>query len=274
MREHFLEIDSKWIDIPRICRWPLYCDTHHRQSCHELPKWKTLERPPSMILIDVVGWQLIQVTQHRRYVALSYVWGRIPDVLETTKKNFPDLQQTGALASQPWTSRLSNTVRDAILFTRSMGEQYLWVDRLCIIQDDDLHKTDQLKWMASIYACSYFTVIAVDGADANYGLRGVSHTSFPRMYNQTVLQFSQTCSMMQAPVRESQFNMKEWHRRGWTFQERCLSNRNIIFFQGRVFWDCCQSTWTEELADAPDGIAASRATKRDPNDRYSFDFLR
>ena len=227
-----------------------------------------------MILVDVKSWQLVQGIQPQRYVALSYVWGRIGNDLETTKSNFQELQKPGALDSQPWSHRLPRTVYDALLFTRQMGEQYLWVDRLCIIQDDDKHKDKQLKSMASIYSRSYFTIVAVDAPDANHGLAGLPGTSLPRTYNMTKLDFSPVCSMIKAPVFESQFNMKEWHRRCWTFQERVLSNRNIVFFEGRVFWECRQSVWTEELGDAPDGLVASRSSRRNLNDRYSFDFLK
>ncbi|XTI92733.1 heterokaryon incompatibility protein-domain-containing protein [Cenococcum geophilum] len=272
--EHFLPINPNWLDIQRVRRWPLHCDSEHSYGCFDLPSWKTLEDPPSMILVDVKSWRLVQGIQPQRYVALSYVWGRIGNDLETTKSNFQELQKPGALDSQPWSHRLPRTVYDALLFTRQMGEQYLWVDRLCIIQDDDKHKDKQLKSMASIYSRSYFTIVAVDAPDANHGLAGLPGTSLPRTYNMTKLDFSPVCSMIKAPVFESQFNIKEWHRRCWTFQERILSNRNIVFFEGRVFWECQQSVWTEELGDAPDGLVASRSSRRNLNDRYSFDFLK
>lgn len=207
-----------------------------------------------------------------KYVALSYVWGRVPDVLEATLNNFSELQNARALELEPWASRLPSTVRDAIYLTKEMGEHYLWVDRLCIIQDDDQHKAEQLNWMSSIYANSYFTIIAADGNDANYGLQGISMSSSPRSYHQPILEFSQTCSLMQAPESENQFTMKEWHKRGWTFQERTLSNRNLVFFQGKVFWECRRSVWWEDIADTPDKVSPERLSQR-KSDRYSFEFL-
>lgn len=89
-----------------------------------------------------------------------------------------------------------------------MGERYLWVDRLCIIQDDKEHKDQQLKEMASIYSRSYFTIIAVDAPDANHGLHGLPGTESPRTYHLTKLDFSPTCSIVRAPGFENQFNMK------------------------------------------------------------------
>lgn len=172
----------------------------------------------------------------KRYVVLSYVWGRVSAILETTKGNFSDLQSPSALVTEPWASRMPATVRDAMpYFTKAMGQRYLWVDRLCIIQDDDRHKAEQLKRMSSIYANSYFIIVAVDGNNADYGLRGVSGPSSARSHP---LHFSAACQMMKAPSSESQFNVKEWHKRGWTYQERTLSKRNIVFFEGTAFWEC------------------------------------
>jgi hypothetical protein len=271
--EHFLPIDQNWLDIARIRRWPRYCDAEHRHDCFDLPSWKTLDSPP-LLLIDVKNWQLVKEIPLQRYVALSYVWGKIDGILETTNGNLKELRKPGALDSQPGSNRLPKTVHDAILFTKMMGEQYLWVDRLCIIQDNEKHKDKQLKAMASIYSRSYFTIIAADAPDASHGLCGLPGTSSPRTYDLTRLDFSPTCSMIKAPVFENQFNMKEWHQRGWTFQERTLSNRNMVFFEGRVFWECRRSVWTEELADAPDDVAVSGSSRRNLRDRYSFDFLK
>jgi hypothetical protein len=271
--EHFMAVDPLWLDIQCVRLWPAYCDEKHHGSCHGLSEWETIDPAPSIILIDVDRQHLVQLTQPEKYVTLSYVWGKLPNVLETTKKNFLQLQQTGALDSQPWASRLPLTVRDAIYFTKLMGERYLWVDRLCIIQDDNEQKAVQLSWMSSIYANSYFTIVAADGSDANYGLRGVCINSSPRSYNPSILHFSSTCSMMAAPKFETQFNMEAWHKRGWTYQERTLSKRNLVFFQGKVFWECRKSVWTEDVADAPHGVSLSESSKR-KSDRYSFELLR
>ena len=272
---YFMEIDEQWIDVSRIARWPATCDLDHEGICHTFPPWKTLEHPPVLILIDVEEWRLAIIREPVAYVALSYVWGRIADILETTVANFESLQQRGTLASSNLSGRLPKTVHDAIVLTRAMGQRYIWIDRLCIIQDDYENKKAQLDSMASIYARSYFTIVAVDGSDADYGLRGVPGTSSRRSCKQKMYHFFTKCTMMQAPLPEESHRIKDWHRRGWTFQERTLSNRNLVFFQDQVFWECRSSVWIEDIADAPEGANPLRISKRkqagDPNE---LQFLR
>jgi Heterokaryon incompatibility protein (HET) len=252
--EHFVRVNYEWLEIPRIRRWPTFCDLNHHGICHGLPDWKTLQQLELMTAVDVESWNLVSIKPDNNYVALSYVWGKDQSLLETRKNNVNALRQHGSLTSKPWVDQLPHTVKDAILFTNMMGLRYLWVDRLCIIQDDDQDMHNQLRGMASIYANSYFTIIAADGDHANSGIHGLPGSASPRILNPTVLHFSSTCSMMLAPNRLDWKPKTEWSQRGWTFQEKVLSNRKIIFLGGEAHWECQHSEWTEQLADLPDGV--------------------
>jgi len=88
--------------------------------------------PP--ILIDTKAEKLFtDAGIARRYVALSYVWGNVK-TLKTSKLNFRELQEPGSLSLR---SDVPRVIKDAMKFTRLLGETYLWVDALCIIQDGD-----------------------------------------------------------------------------------------------------------------------------------------
>lgn len=52
-----------------------------------------------MMLIDVNSQSLVQVSQPKKYIALSYVWGQLPGVLETKKCNVSQLQDVGRTIS-------------------------------------------------------------------------------------------------------------------------------------------------------------------------------
>lgn len=270
---HYVKVDPHWINMWKISRWPVCCDMDHESVCHTLPAWKTLDHLPSLILIDVESWRLVLV-EPVQYVALSYVWGRIPDILETTIANFGTLQRPGALASPSLSSRLPRTVHDAIILTKAMNQRYLWVDRLCIVQDDYENKKAQLDNMASIYTRSYFTIVAADGSDADHGLRGVPGTALSRNYEENMYRFSERCTMMQAPIPEEKLDTKDWHTRGWTFQERTLSNRNLIFFHNQVFWECRSSIWVEGIADIAEGANPLQISKRKGGDRHDLQYFK
>lgn len=62
---------------------------------------------------------------------------------------------------------------DAMILCKEMGERYLWVDALCIIQDDSMDKEWQIARIGSIYSSAVFTIVAACGVDADAGLPGV-----------------------------------------------------------------------------------------------------
>jgi hypothetical protein len=192
---------------------------------------------------------------NHRYVALSYVWGQISGTIELKKKNFRQLRLKNSLKLPSHLLCIPRTILDAITLTGAMGLRYLWVDRLCIIQDEPTHLTEQLQQMASIYANSYFTIIAADGYDANYGLRGVDSHSSPRSYEEMSFEFTTNFKMIQKPEPESREAF--WHTRAWTFQERAVSPRNLVFTHNTVYWQCRTAIWYENIRAELDGITSS-----------------
>ena len=107
--------------------------------------------------------------------------------------------------------------------------------------------------MASIYASAYFTILALDGKDANHGLKGMpcNNADRPR-YTQTMLQFTgQAKALVSIPWERLN---TPWDKRGWTFQERVLSRRCLGFTGGTLFWQCKGAKWWEEIAAEPEGV--------------------
>lgn len=75
--------------------------------------------------------------------------------------------------------RVPATIQDAIILARRLNIRFLWVDRLCIVQDDAASIQSNIAQMASIYAQSYFTIIATEG-DSEVGILGIPGGSAPR----------------------------------------------------------------------------------------------
>lgn len=81
------------------------------------------------------------MTERHEYLALSYPWGETArGILCADTSNIDALCQTGSLdidaLKEHLGKRPSRTVLDAMHLARSLGFRYLWVDALCILQDD------------------------------------------------------------------------------------------------------------------------------------------
>ncbi|KAH8672861.1 heterokaryon incompatibility protein-domain-containing protein, partial [Tricladium varicosporioides] len=137
-------------------------------------KWQKLPPRPRkesrgvpITLIDTINNCLVARSSNSEYAAISYVWGTTK-TFKSTKKNSKFLHTPGAFTSC-WND-LPLTISDAILVCISLGIPYLWVDAICIVQDDENDKHSQILNMHKIYANATLTIIALSGKHANAGL--------------------------------------------------------------------------------------------------------
>ncbi|KAF9894869.1 hypothetical protein FE257_004490 [Aspergillus nanangensis] len=198
----------------------------------------TLYTDPNLRLrvFDIRTNRVIPAPPNCRYIALSYVWGGHIS---------PQLTQA-QLIKPPGASTLSNayalidpkfllpTIADAIAFVRMMGERYIWVDQLCIVQDDPTEMSNTVAAMNRIYNASVFTIIAADG-DATFGLPGVRKNS--RNLDPIITSIDGVTLVVAEPEIKS-LATSRWASRGWTYQEMELSTRHFIFTKGRIYYQC------------------------------------
>ncbi|USP81412.1 hypothetical protein yc1106_08686 [Curvularia clavata] len=232
------------INVAGIKRWIDQCDQNHGGRCHTFtdPIFKIPEAT-GLIFIDVEKLCLVRQSkdgQKYRYAALSYVWGTTTDPFQTTMSNFDELSKPNAFKLPENIWRLPKTIKDSFLLTRTLGIQYLWVDRFCIIQDDEVSKPHQLASMTSIYTNSYVTIAATEGEDSSYGLCGIGKKR-PRTPPFDIFNFTPSCRMISYSPRKST-SRQVYHTRGWTFQEWTFPRRTIVFHDQTVTWACqkCQ----------------------------------
>ncbi|KAL2151672.1 hypothetical protein VTH82DRAFT_6770 [Thermothelomyces myriococcoides] len=69
-------------------------------------------------------------------------------------------------------NRVPAVINYALTITKNLGVGYLWVDRYCIDQTDEVDKTVQIQQMQAIYWNACFTIIAAAESDPHYGLPG------------------------------------------------------------------------------------------------------
>ena len=189
-----------------------------------------------MYLISVARNCLIKANGGEKYVALSYVWGAGVRQFRTSKATLNRLQRKGSISNTRIRDHLPGTITRAMHLTSLLGLGFLWVDSLCIVEDDPVHKATQIDSMASIFSNSYLTVCAADGIDANSGLRGVPECSQPRSIQQDILAF--TDGLVTSRWVSWMFGGSVYRQRGWTFQEQMLSRRTLSFTNHGVEWRC------------------------------------
>ena len=219
-------------------------------------------------LIDVQRGCLVEAPVDCRYVALSYVWGSVKQVmLNKVTQNF--LEQEGSISAKGLKDPegeyinlkphlegrvIPRTIRDAILLCQLLKEDYLWADSLCILQDDEFQdgngawtnadKLAQIPKMDIIYGASLLTIIAASGADSNAGLPGV-HSSNTRM-TQVMGKIGDQIFVSIAADPLSSLWSSKWSQRGWTFQEFLLSKRHLIFLPEQAVFHCTAFSWSED----------------------------
>ncbi|KAK4163094.1 hypothetical protein QBC43DRAFT_213770 [Cladorrhinum sp. PSN259] len=199
------------------------------------------------------------------YIALSHCWGRLP-FLRTLSTNFDAHKTEIPMSSLP------PTFRNAINLTRRLSINYLWIDSLCIIQDDPSDWQKEASIMASIYEGATL-VISASHSDSAYG--GL-YTSFPSTHRSYIVPdvpspFEGLISVRR-PLTHPFRTLSPYHpsqgkasslpafTRGWILQERLLSRRILHFTAQELTWEClgesqCQCTPSSLSSTTPPSVS-------------------
>jgi hypothetical protein len=170
------------------------------------------------------------------YLTLSHCWGKAR-VTVTEKSTLDAHKKRIPLESLP------QNFRDAILVTRKLGYQYLWIDSLCIMQDSAEDWEIESSSMAQIYNNSTITLCAANSAAAD---EGFLKPRLPLEQRSTKLPHRDRTGSLDGYyyITEPLSNFNEdveqgpLNKRGWTLQERVLSRRNVFFGKDQLHWEC------------------------------------
>lgn len=164
------------------------------------------------------------------YSCLSYCWGGDSrNHCRLIRSNLQQLQD--AIFSQ----RVPQTVRDAMWISKAIGVRYIWIDALCIVQDDDLDWRAQAPWMGQFYGNAVVTIAATSSEHADMGMLR------PRTVEQYELE---SCKIFnQVPDRPLPQTLRHFatapiNQRAWTMQELYLSRRIIHMTDACSAWEC------------------------------------
>ncbi|KAG2135981.1 heterokaryon incompatibility protein-domain-containing protein [Suillus clintonianus] len=240
------------VDVGLVKKWIGLCEEGHGDIC-EGAWWLGDDRrlPEFMRMVDVVSMAVVPAPPACRYVALSYMWGGIGAEYWTTKDNIGERSTPGGLNM----ANVPDTIVDSIQLVRQLGERYIWIDTLCIIQDDLKDKIKQIHAMDLIYGGSYFTICAAGGASARDPLPGYRpRTRTPQQHIEVVQGLHLSVPL---PVPIEALTLSAWSTRGWTYQELMLSCRRIYFTGQQVYFECRRDIFCEDLVAESMRLASS-----------------
>ncbi|OAG01323.1 HET-domain-containing protein, partial [Paraphaeosphaeria sporulosa] len=196
--------------------------------------------PRRLLTVDTQsnGTTLIELdTNHGpiTYACLSHSWGSHQPLTTTTAT----LQQRKDRIE--W-HELPKTFQEALYLCNQLGIAYLWIDSLCIIQDDADDWTYEASKMAEVYSNSYITIAASASRNDTEGC-------FRSVYR----------------IIEGKWTMAgSWPlmQRAWAFQERLLSPRVLHLGPSELVWECqehtrCECSEKDSQFDSPHLIRKS-----------------
>lgn len=201
--------------------------------------------------IDATALQIVE-TKDLGYVpwcSLSYCWGGVQRI-KTTSTNF----STGERMVQ--ISDLPQTIMDAILVASNLKIGYLWVDSLCILQDDTRDMQKELASMAKMYEHSLVTLVAASASTVLEGFLGPRDLS--KAYVRPPVQLRcQTESGAKGSIMLHDLDLNEdthvdpLDRRGWALQERLLSPRTLVYGSKTLRWACLSRSYRDSELHYP-----------------------
>ena len=239
-------VNQEKVSIDAVRKWMNFCQHTHPKITDRCIE----QRQPRLRLIDVEEKRVVEVECPCAYVCLSYVWGQInqPQYNSKTKIAFesPDGLSQRSIG-------LPQTITDAMIVTRQLGMRYLWVDALCIQQDNEEDKASIIANMGAIYSNATVTIVASTNSDPSEGLSGVTTKHRDK---------EQICERVQGMLLAVAFHdhrkrLKDmensvWNSRAWTYQERHLSQRTLYFTDSQACMICPHATFLEDTSPSLD----------------------
>jgi hypothetical protein len=219
------------------------CTSHHRE-CLDSPEGAPL--PTRVLDLGVPGSpgsaaeQDIKLYRSQAesapYACLSHCWGH-SGWMKTTALNIREnLDKIGF-------DKLPRTFREAVIFTRGLQIRYLWIDSLCIIQDDlEDWRRESVK-MGMIYKGSAITLAASMASNNDGGCfsNGASANERGHKLDVDLSEYTQSeIYIRECLDHDTVLKMAPLLGRAWAYQEHLLSTRYLHFGSTELIWECAE----------------------------------
>jgi hypothetical protein len=169
-------------------------------------------------------------------------------------------------------SDVPQTIQDAIFMTRALGFKYIWVDSVCILQDDADDWSNEASRMVNVYSEAWLVLAATQASDSALGflhprpetlVLGHKQHGAKNLTVHARRAESHDCDMRSAMTQHPLY------QRAWCMQERTLARRIVHFLPDELVWHC-KTTMDCECGLMPTGLlppsisSIFRSLSRDP----------
>lgn len=231
----------------KIRKWLKVCETtHDHPKCRQiaespLPRRVITIQPtsgiPKLYLRETNG-------ATEKYIALSHCWGGFKGCQSTTD-NYTDRINGIEFASLP------RTFQNAVTFALELGVFHLWIDSLCIVQDDKDNWERESTKMTTVYSKAYLVLAAASAGADDKGFFATPDS----IYRGIALESQEGSGRDDLVIHTSLEHASSWHKmfsadalsfvslgplgaQAWTLQETLLARRCIGFNQNEIAWEC------------------------------------
>ncbi|KAH6852717.1 heterokaryon incompatibility protein-domain-containing protein, partial [Alternaria alternata] len=184
----------------------------------------------------------------RSYVALSHCWGDAQP-LRTTSETLLSFQ------TEIPAHELPPTFSDAIYVARALGFTHIWIDSLCIIQDNESDWEYQSSIMASIYSNADLVLAVAAAKSANEGFLRKERPSHEGTVSLDI-RGSATSFFYRVVPKYHEAIDEPLYKRGWTLQERLCARRFLAYGNWEMSWECKESSCCEHHGNNIDGFSS------------------
>ena len=201
----------------------------------------SISQPPRLVSTQ-------KFVQTPAYMTLSHCWGR-QHLFVLTQSNKNDLEREIPV------QKLSKTFQDAFHITRQLGHRYLWIDSLCIIQNDNADWETESSKMATVYSNSVLNIAATHASDGSQGCfidrqgRLIDGCYFPESLIRENAPTDSLYCCVDSELLSREIERAPLNSRAWVLQERLLPPRTLHFGKTQIHWSCHQGTRSESYPD-------------------------
>ncbi|OBT87532.1 hypothetical protein VE02_03765 [Pseudogymnoascus sp. 03VT05] len=200
--------------------------------------WIEANNPSRIQLIEPKGVRAV-------YLALSYCWGPVSSDTYLTDASTYEARKAGIQLDD-----LPPLFQDIIACARALGIQYIWIDRLCIIQGNDADFKTQAPKMGEIYGNATVTIAAASASSEQDRIMVERDkkwtTSSVSLTVNGIGALKLQCRRRSHPLEKEDTggDYGKVSTRAWIWQERLLAERTIFFTPSALKFECrCHSVW-------------------------------